>query len=116
VPARLIVAAAPAATVEGLMLVRVGDGDVIASDAAVESAVCGAGLCTVTFAERALVSNDAGSVVCSEVALTYVVTSDVPSSTTVEPETKFAPVTVSCVAVEPVGIDAGERELIVGGG
>jgi len=111
-----MVAAAPAATVEGLMLVRVGDGDMIASDAAVESAVCGAGLCTVTFAVRALVNNDAASVVCNEVELTYVVTSDVPSSTIVEPETKFVPVTVSCVAVEPGGIVAGERELIVGGG
>ena len=60
-----------------------------------ESAAVGSGLWTVTLAVRPLANADAVTVACKEVALTYVVTRDVPSSRTVEPETKLLPVTVS---------------------
>jgi hypothetical protein len=116
VPVRVTVLAKPAAALTGVMAVSVGTGVAIDRLAGAESAAMGAGLWTVTLAVRALANVDAVTAACREVALTKVVTREVPSSTTVEPETKLLPVTVSCVIAEPAAIVEGESEVIDGGG
>jgi hypothetical protein len=76
----------------------------------------GAAFVTVTETVLPFAMSEAGTAAVSEVALTNVVTSAVPFQFTVEPATKFVPVSVSVNVEPPAVADAGEMEVSVGDG
>jgi hypothetical protein len=105
--------APPAVAEEGKRLVIAGTTtagemvNVVSADVAPE-------VVTVTFAEPEVAIRLAGTAAVSCVALTYVVVSAVLPHCTVEPETKFVPLTVSVNAAPPAVVEAGERLVMVG--
>jgi hypothetical protein len=74
------------------------------------------GACTLTAAEPALAIKAADTIAESCVAELKVVVSAEPFHSTVSPETKLAPVTVSVNVVPPARAFAGDRALRVGTG
>ena len=70
---------------------------------------------TVTVAEPAAATSEAGTWAVSCVALTKVVASDEPFHSTVAPEVKFEPETVRANALLPTVVEVGDREVRAGG-
>lgn len=85
----------PAVTEVGAIRVKVGAGLSIGNDAAVDVPPPGAALTTVTDAVPAVAIRLDPTVTCSFVLLTYVVVNGEAFQSTVEPDTKLLPFTVS---------------------
>jgi hypothetical protein len=94
----------------------VGAGLFTAKFSGLEAPPPGEGFSTVTEAVPAVAMSPAGTEAVTCVLLTYVVVSPVPFHCTVDPETKFVPVTVRVNAAPPAVADVGESEVALGSG
>jgi hypothetical protein len=107
-------AAPPADTVEGDSAVRAGTGGLIVKLRELDAVPTG--VCTVTAALPTLATKPAETAAVSCVELPNVVASATPFHSTVSPDTKFVPVTVSVKEGLPAFPLEGESELSVGTG
>jgi hypothetical protein len=114
VPLTVIVKpAAPAAAELGLKLVIEGGGALTVN---VDAAEVPPEVVTVIFAGPEVAIREAGTAAVNFVALANVVASAVVPHFTVEPETKFVPLTVSVNAGPPAVAELGLRLVMAGGG
>ena len=90
--------------------------DEMVNDWAGEIPPPGAGLNTVTCAVPAVTTSPAGMAAVTRVALTKVVGRSVPFQRTVEPATKFEPLTLRLKAALPAAVLAGVSEANAGTG
>ncbi len=115
VPLTVSVNAAPPAVAEaGLRVVIVGVGTLIANVAAAERLP--PEFAAVTFTLPTLAIRPAGTAAVNCVALTNVVVRAVPFQSTLAPERKFVPLTVSVNAAPPARAEVGLRPVMVGVG
>ena len=109
-----VCAAAPAVADVGESEVAVGSGLLMVKVRALDVPPPGEGFSTVTEAVPPVAMSLAGTEAVTCVLLTYVVVSPVPFHRTVDPETKFVPVTVRVNAAPPAVAEVGERVVMVG--
>ena len=109
----------PTAADTGLMLESVGTGLITAfvvNVSALEVPPPGAGVFTVTLAVPALATSEARMEAVNCVGLTKFVVRTAPFQRTLEPLTKFEPLTVSVKAASPAVFEVGLSEIKAGEG
>jgi hypothetical protein len=109
-------AAPPAVALEGESEVAFGKGLLTVKMRLFDLPPPGVGFTTVTDAFLAVATWLAGTKAVNFVPFTYVVVSPVPFQFTVDPETKFVPVTVRVNAAPPAVALEGESEARIGAG